>query len=58
MEGTLRLMAGAMRAILILPVSATLLVAALGAFIESLTLKLNDNITLPVVLSLLIYLLL
>ena len=57
-EGTLGFMAGAMLAIFIIPVPATLLVAALGALIESLPLKLNDNITLPVVLSLLVYFLL
>ncbi len=55
MEGTLGFMAGATCAILILPVPATLLVAALAAIVESLPLKLNDNITLPVVLSLLLY---
>jgi dolichol kinase len=58
MEGTLGFMAGAMCALLIMPVSATVLVAALAAIVESLPLKLNDNITLPVVLSLLFYLLL
>jgi dolichol kinase len=58
MEGTLGFMAGAMCAVLIMPVSATVLGAILGAFIESLPLKLNDNITLPVILSLLFYLLL
>jgi dolichol kinase len=51
-------MAGAMCALLIMPVSATLLVAALAAIVESLPLKLNDNITLPVVLSSLFYFLL
>jgi dolichol kinase len=58
MEGTLGFMAGAMCAILIMPVPAIVLGAVLGAFIESLPLKLNDNITLPVILSLLFYLLL
>jgi farnesol kinase len=58
MEGTLGFMAGAMCALLIMPVSATLLVAALAAIVESLPLKLNDNITLPVVLSSLFYFLL
>ena len=58
MEGTSGFMAGAMCAVLIMPVYATLLVALLGAIVESLPLKLNDNITLPVVLSLLFYLLL
>jgi len=41
-----------------MPVSAIVLGAILGAFIESLPLKLNDNITLPVVLTLLVYFLL
>jgi dolichol kinase len=58
MEGTLGFMAGAMCAVLIMPVSAIVLGAILGAFIESLPLKLNDNITLPVVLTLLVYFLL
>ncbi len=57
-EGTLGFMAGAMFAILIMPVPATVLGAVLGAIIESLPLRLNDNITLPVVLSLLFYFLL
>jgi len=57
-EGTLGFMAGAMCALLIMPVPATFLGAILGAFVESLPLKLNDNITLPVVLSLLFYFLL
>ena len=57
-EGTLGFMAGAMCALLIMPVPATFLGAVLGAIVESLPLKLNDNITLPVVLSLLFYFLL
>jgi dolichol kinase len=57
-EGTLGFMAGAMCAMLIMPVPATFLGAVLGAIVESLPLKLNDNITLPVVLSLLFYFLL
>jgi dolichol kinase len=55
MEGTLGFMAGAMCAIFIMPVPAVFLGAVLGAIVESLPLKLNDNITLPVVLSLLFY---
>lgn len=55
MEGTLGFMAGAMCAIFIMPVPAIILGAVLGAIVESLPLKLNDNITLPVILSLLFY---
>ena len=58
MEGTLGFMAGAMCAILIMPVPAIVLGAVLGAIVESSPLKINDNITLPVVLSLLFYFLL
>lgn len=57
-EGTLGFMAGAMCAMLIMPVPATFLGAVLAAIVESLPLKLNDNITLPIGLSLLFYLLL
>lgn len=57
-EGTLGFMAGAMCALLIMPVPVTFLGAALGAIVESLPLKLNDNITLPIALSLLFYFLL
>jgi dolichol kinase len=57
-EGTLGFMAGAMCAMLIMPVPATFLGAVLGAIVESLPLKLNDNITLPIGLSLLFYFLL
>lgn len=58
MEGTLGFMAGAMCALLIMPVPAIVLGAVLGAIVESSPLKINDNITLPVVLSLLFYFLL
>jgi dolichol kinase len=51
-------MAGAMCAMLIIPVPAIFFGAVLGAIVESLPLKLNDNITLPVVLFLLFYFLL
>jgi dolichol kinase len=58
MKGTLGFMAGAIVCLLIMPVSATVLGTILGAIVESLPLKLNDNITLPVVLSLIVYFLL
>ena len=57
-EGTIGFTAGAMCAVFIIPVPAIVLGAVLGAIVESSPLKINDNITLPVVLSLLFYFLL
>lgn len=58
MEGSLGFVAAAMSALFVMPVYAIFLGAILGAFVESLPLKINDNITVPVVLSLLFYFLL
>ena len=57
-EGTIGFTAGAMCAVFIMPEPAIVLGAVLGAIVESSPLKINDNITLPVVLSLLLYFLL
>ena len=55
LEGTIGFVAGAMCALFIMPVPATIFIAVLAAFIESLPIKVNDNIALPVVTSLLYY---
>jgi dolichol kinase len=55
LEGTIGFVAGAMCALFIMPVPATIFIAVLAAFIESLPIKVNDNIALPVVTSLLCY---
>jgi dolichol kinase len=55
LEGTIGFAAGAMCALFIMPVPATIFIAVLAAFIESLPIKVNDNIALPVVTSLLYY---
>ena len=52
LEGTIGFVAGAMCALFIMPVPATIFIAVLAAFIESLPIKVNDNIALPVVTSL------
>ena len=54
-EGTIGFTAGAMCALLVMPIPATILVVLLAAFIESLPIKVNDNIALPVISSLLYY---
>jgi dolichol kinase len=55
LEGTLGFSAGAMCALFVMPVPATILIVVLAAFIESLPIKVNDNIALPVASSLLYY---
>lgn len=57
-EGTIGFTAGAMCALFVMPISATILIVVLAAFVESLPIKVNDNIALPVVSSLLYYFLL
>jgi dolichol kinase len=51
-EGTIGFAAGAICALFVMPVPATIFVVLLATIIESLPLKVNDNITLPVVSSL------
>ena len=52
-EGTIGFAAGAICALFTMPVTATIFVVMLATIIESLPLRLNDNITLPIVSSLL-----
>jgi len=54
-EGSIGFVAGAMSVLLILPVPAAILIVVLAAVIESLPIKVDDNIMLPVVTSLLCY---
>jgi dolichol kinase len=55
LEGTIGFAAGAICALFAMPIPATILIVVLATIIESLPLKVNDNITLPVVSSLLYY---
>ncbi len=55
LEGMIGFMAGAMCALLIMPVPATVIVVLIATFVESLPIKVNDNIALPVISSLLYY---
>jgi len=48
-EGTMGFACGAICAWLIMPIPETILIAVLAAIIESLPLKVNDNIILPTV---------
>ncbi len=57
-EGSISFAATAMLALLILPTAATIWVVVLAAIVESLPMKLDDNITLPVVSSIFYYLIL
>ncbi len=54
-EGSIGFVAGAMLTLLILPLPVTVIVVVLAMVIESLPLRLNDNITLPAVTSLIFY---
>ena len=54
-EGTMGFAAGAICALFAMPVPATIFIAVLATIIESLPLKVNDNITLPIASSLLYY---
>jgi dolichol kinase len=55
LEGSIAFAAGAMSALLIMPVPTTILVVILATAVESLPIRLDDNITLPVATSLLFY---
>ncbi len=57
-EGSIGFAAAAMLALLILPTAVTILVVVLAAIVESLPIKLDDNITLPVASSIFYYFLL
>ena len=54
-EGTIGFACGAICAWLVMPIPETILIVISAAIIESLSLKVNDNIILPVVVSLLYY---
>ena len=54
-EGTIGFLCGAVCAWFVLPIPETILIAISAAIIESLPLKVNDNIILPAVSSLLYY---
>jgi len=55
-EGMIGFAAGAICALLVMPVPATILVVMAATIIESLPLRVNDNIVLPVVSSLVYFL--
>lgn len=57
-EGSMGFAAGAMCALFVLPIPTTILAIVVGTAVESLSKRLNDNITVPVICSLLYYLLL
>ena len=57
-EGSIGFVAGSACALLVLPVPATIFAVVLATVVESLPIRLDDNITLPVVTSLLYYLIL
>jgi dolichol kinase len=57
-EGLVGFGVGSASALLVLPVPATIFVVVSATIVESLPIKLDDNITLPVVTSLLYYLIL
>lgn len=54
-EGTIGFAAGSMGAFLVMPTAGTLAIVLLSSIIESLPLKVNDNIVLPVAASLMYY---
>jgi len=54
-EGSIGFIVGAASALLVLPMPATILIVVLATVVESLPIRLDDNITLPVVTSLLYY---
>ncbi len=54
-EGSLGFAAGAMCSLLVLPVPITILVIIISTTVESLPIRLDDNITLPIAVSLLYY---
>lgn len=55
LEGMIGFAAGAICALFVMPAPATILVAMSATIVESLPLKVNDNIVLPVVSSLLYF---
>lgn len=55
LEGTIGFAAGAMGALLVIPTAGTVAIVLLSSIIESLPLKVNDNIVLPVAASLMYY---
>ena len=54
-EGSIGFAVGAMCALLVLPLPITVIVVLLATIVETLPIRLNDNITLPVVSSLVYY---
>jgi dolichol kinase len=54
-EGSLGFAVGAMCSLLVLPIPTTILVAILSTAIESLPIRLDDNITLPIAASLIYF---
>jgi len=58
LEGTIGCAAGAIWALVAMPMPVTILIVVLATMIESAPMKVNDNLTLPVVSSLLYYLML
>ena len=54
-EGTIGFAVGALGAFLVMPTAGTLAIVLLSSIIESLPLKVNDNIVLPVAASLMYY---
>jgi len=55
LEGMIGFAAGAICALIAMPIPATILIVVLATIIESLPLKVNDNLTLPVICSSLYY---
>jgi dolichol kinase len=58
LEGMVGFAAGAIWALVAMPIPATILIVVLATIVESLPLKVNDNLVLPVISSLLYYLML
>jgi len=56
LEGTIGFVAGAMGALLMIPTAGTAAIVLLSSIIESLPLKINDNILIPMAASLMYYL--
>jgi len=54
-EGSLSFLGSALCTLFILPLPVTIVVVIVGTLVESLPIELNDNITLPVILSMLFY---
>jgi dolichol kinase len=58
LEGTIGFAAGAIWALVAMPIPVTILIVVLAMIIESVPMRVNDNLILPVVSSLLYYLML